>query len=66
MSIPPVGDAATSALTGTPIANVDRKSSRKRMGSGAAKTHLALGKESSVSIGNGGLMELTALGRRST
>ena len=58
-----VGDAATRALTGQPSANAEVKSSRRRMGSGAAKTHLALGKERTMSIG---VVELTALGRRST
>ena len=40
-----VGDAATSASGLTPCAPVMGKASRRRMGSGAAKTHLALGKE---------------------
>ena len=65
--IMPIGDAGTRVSKKTPSANAERRFSRRRMGSGAAKTRLALGKEVRNGMGSlGGVMELTALGWRST
>ena len=77
-----VGDAATPALEDTPSATVEGKSSTTLLGNGAAKTHLAFGKEMRnimvelmtfttlakvmTRMKEGGGLELNALGRRST
>ena len=61
----PNRDAATPVSETTPSATVEGKSSRRRMGSGAAKTQIALGKETGIAR-TFGVVELTALGRRST
>ena len=57
------GDAATNAFGGTLNAVAEGKYSTTLLGSGAAKTHLALGKE--LIMGGIGLVEPTALGRHS-